>query len=700
MKQVIIWLVLFLLSGPLLANQGLIDSLELLLVSEENPQIQLQLRNKIAFNYYRNNPDKTVRMSLENIKMAEEIGDEEGRLSAMNNLAVGQVFQNKSQKALETFKLLEEDGRKSGFMTIVHRACNNQGSIFRDLGQTESAIEAYQEAFTIAKMQKDDEAYCLYLNNLVSLLIDQGEFEKAQRYYDNAMPVASNLENKSVLAIITHGLGNLYEKTDRYALASEQFKDALRISRATGDTQSEIQALSSLARIEQNKGNSKKTLQYNLEAYELAKDYGAARVLTETYLALAKNYFDRKDLNKTVEMSVLGLEEAHKAMNLAIQAEFYKLLSKAKEGQSEFPLALHYHKLFKAKEDSLAVASQKQKIKELTLKYDLKEKDEENFRLRQNQERQTLELKQRTIIVFLVGLGLFLVSLIALLLYRNNRRRVLYNQELKEEVKLAIKDLETSNHQLKMSNRELERFTHIASHDLKEPLRNITSFVRLIERRLVGKNEGLREYLQFVQNNAKQMHILIEDVLEFSKLSKFNPVFEQIEVGNVIKQVSMAMETFLKERNASLLFDEMPDIYSSESQLYILFKNIIENGIIFNDSPHPRVLVTYKLKDGYHVFSFKDNGIGIEEKYQKKIFGMFDRLHGRVKHKGSGLGLSICKKIVQRLQGQISVESKKDKGSTFIIKLPQELDLDNKSNVTIQFNPKSLEKEPVTEQVN
>jgi len=117
---------------------------------------------------------------------------------------------------------------------------------------------------------------------------------------------------------------------------------------------------------------------------------------------------------------------------------------------------------------------------------------------------------------------------------------------------------------------------------------------------------------------------------------------------------------------------DLPEIHSSDSQLYLLFKNVIENGFIFNDREQPVVSISYERVEPNHLFIIEDNGVGIEKEYQTKIFGMFNRLHDRIKHNGSGLGLSICKKIVNRLGGEIWVESATEKGSTFFIKLPIE----------------------------
>lgn len=690
MKKTIIFIFVISIGNCLQASQPVIDSLQALLAVETEPKEQLYIRNKIAFNYYRIDPAKTVQMSLDNIEMAKQIGDEEGRLSAINNMAIGQVFEDQSQLALETFELLEEEGKKAGFMTIVHRASNNKGNLFADLGQVEKATAAFHKAVSIAKMENDDAAYCLYLNNLVGVLIGQGEYEKAKRYFENALPVARSLPSQSTLGEMTLGYGQLMEKMGKPNEAMEFYLEALNLAKHSKSSQSMISVLNSMAGLEHDKKKFSKALKYNKEALSLAKEFKSYRVLTEPYFEIAKTYEALERFEESIEFAEKGIEAARESNNIAIKAGFYEILANAHEGLDLYEEALGFQKVFKMVQDSLAELNQAQKIKEVSLKYDMEAKEEENVKLRAEQSQQLVAIKLQNQITLLGGLGLLLVSIIALMLYRNNQRKYKYNQQLEQEVKLSTKDLEESNIQLQRTNKELERFAHIASHDLKEPLRNITSFVRLIERRLSGENEHLKEYLQFVQNNAKQMHILIEDVLEFSKLNEAQPVFENVDVGQTLKQVEMGMEKFLKDKNANLDFDDMPMMTSSGSQLYLLFKNLVENGVIFNDSKKPRVTISYEQVDSDFIFRIADNGIGIEKKYQSKIFGMFHRLHGRVKHHGSGLGLSVCKKIATRLNGDIWVESSDDSGSSFFVKLPIE-PAKNKGNLTVKYQKKTAD---------
>jgi len=234
-----------------------------------------------------------------------------------------------------------------------------------------------------------------------------------------------------------------------------------------------------------------------------------------------------------------------------------------------------------------------------------------------------------------------------------------------------IKNLQTNNTQLKQTTEELERFTYIASHDLKSPLRTINSFIGLIERDIKKeKYHTLPDRLQFVKTGAKQMNSLVEDILEISILN--NPEKKkkrEVDLNMVLDKVCSNLKEDIKTKNASLKIDKLPSYNCDESEFSLLFQNMIQNGIKYNESPKPEVKISSKTIDDQIIISFEDNGIGIEEEYHEQIFQFFKRLHTSEKYQGTGLGLGLCKKIVNSYGGEIELDSETGEGSTFRIKL-------------------------------
>lgn len=235
-----------------------------------------------------------------------------------------------------------------------------------------------------------------------------------------------------------------------------------------------------------------------------------------------------------------------------------------------------------------------------------------------------------------------------------------------------LEQLKMQNEGLETANKELERFAFVASHDLKTPLRNISSFLNLIQRKInKGQIEEIPEYLEFATLNAKRMYNLIEDVLEFSRFSNGTVTFQNEDFNEVIAIAISNIEELISSKNAVINCTELPKIYSNKTQMVSLFQNLITNGIKYNESEIPTIDICYEADDKQYKIFIKDNGIGIEKAYQERIFEMFYRLHNQGEYDGSGIGLSTCKKVVTTHGGDITLHSEPNQGTTFLIILPK-----------------------------
>lgn len=230
--------------------------------------------------------------------------------------------------------------------------------------------------------------------------------------------------------------------------------------------------------------------------------------------------------------------------------------------------------------------------------------------------------------------------------------------------------------ELKRSNQELQQFAYVTSHDLQEPLRTIASFTQLLERRYKGKlDEDADEFIGYIVDASVRMKQMIMDLLEYSRVGtkqeKYQPVCMELELNNVLANINDLIE----RSNAEITHDPLPAVFGDKGQLLSLFQNLITNAIKFRkeDKP-PKIHISAAgdpEKDEY-VFSIADNGIGIEEQYFDHIFTIFQRLHTRDEYQGTGIGLSIAKRIVERHVGRIWVESEFGKGSVFYFTIPME----------------------------
>jgi signal transduction histidine kinase len=237
----------------------------------------------------------------------------------------------------------------------------------------------------------------------------------------------------------------------------------------------------------------------------------------------------------------------------------------------------------------------------------------------------------------------------------------------------SIAEIRKQNVELNNANMDLEQFTFVISHDLKTPIRSIVSFLDLIERKTLKLNDSeLDEYVQFAKNGGKKMNEVINGVLEYSKLNFKKEIdYERVSLEEVVISNFESLKMLAIKKNANVITEELPELVSNKFLLKNLFQNIIENGLLYNDSKEPEVNISVIQNKVSYFIAFKDNGRGIEMAYQKQIFDIFQRIDFESdEFQGVGIGLSICKKIVQRLNGTISLTSQTGHGTTVTVELP------------------------------
>lgn len=420
------------------------------------------------------------------------------------------------------------------------------------------------------------------------------------------------------------------------------------------------------------------------------KEGGSTDLNTLSALNAKCSYFLAKknwpDLDETL---ALFIEAGTSYQSNLFLANAYEIKYQAMLERDLPKAALEAHQKFKEYNDRINqyVFSQSQKLIRYQLRTQLVE--EENKRLQVENQNQRLHILKNRNARLLFILGLLFLALLVTYFVRLARIRAGQSTELSRlvrertfQLEKANQELITTNKELLESNSELERFAYIASHDLKTPLHNIIKFTGLLGRELKSNDkQEIKEYLAFIIQGGKRMNHLIEDVLAYSKLTKKNNKDKQIiDLKMLIGDIEKSISEYLDSRQATLTVKGwLPTIYWNYAKVFILCKNLIENGVKYNESAAPLLQIYCEKEEDTLTLCFADNGIGIEAPYLEKIFQMFTRLHNQSEYEGSGLGLATCKKIVDEFGGQICCTSTPGTGTVFRITLPRELLRDDQS---------------------
>jgi light-regulated signal transduction histidine kinase (bacteriophytochrome) len=263
-------------------------------------------------------------------------------------------------------------------------------------------------------------------------------------------------------------------------------------------------------------------------------------------------------------------------------------------------------------------------------------------------------------------------------LHRRTRELDETNRKLSElnetlEVKVAEKTAaaERKAFELARVNNEMEQFVHAAAHDLKEPLRTITSYVQLLERTNKKFLEGdAQDYIRYVVEGTHRLQQLIDDLLSYTRLNAELQPLQSVDMAEIFEETLANLASVIKERKAEVTRGELPVVFAHHAHMVLLLQNLISNGLKFNGKDPPKIHVRARRGANHWVFAVSDNGIGIDSKYFEKLFVVFQRLNTRDAYPGTGIGLALCRKIVEQKNGEIWLESEVGKGSTFYFTIP------------------------------
>lgn len=652
------------------------------------------LTNEISLVDKKVSPDKFIKLSL-------KLGNTYG-------------LKNQYHKALSQFNEALIIAKRQNLNYFIFQSNENILNTLRNKGDFKKIVELGEDI--LEEIPKDSlHQKGIILKHLGEAKVRLGFFEDAYQNQINGLEIFQEIKDSILIANLEYNIGTNFHYQKLYKKAKEHYLNCYTICKQTNDKHCTQISLAALAITYDELGDKHASIATNekliTEIDENKKKNHLLLAYVHNNLASAYFYdFDSINLDKveyhvkkgmkinnqlknqhlkTKFLCLLGDIDTHRRDYIKAEENFDKALCAAKENgffKEEKSIYESYAYLFYKKgdinkykiyndllietKDSLynsEVSAEISKLEENHKRKELENKQQLEL-LKKDQEIQTIEYTNQ----LKLGSGcLFFLFIISVIILKKQR------DEKAKNLQLARKNEEINrqNDMLKTSNRDLEKFAQIISHDLREPLRNISGFTSLLKRKIEKKitlDESMNEYMNFITNGTQQMGKLLHGILEYSKLSSQKEKnVQQINTNELIKEIITDINHLVKENHASFNISNLPHLNYNRAQLYQVFLNLISNAIYFKSEEFPEIKIYCEEKENDHIFFIEDNGIGIEHEYQEKIFDAFQRLNNRSKYTGSGLGLSTCKKIIEANEGKIFIHNSSYLGTTFCFTIPK-----------------------------
>lgn len=502
---------------------------------------------------------------------------------------------------------------------VVHAVRGNYKQAFENFWDSNDKSEAIGYRLLVVRA-------LMNIGNIFSSLCN---YEEALKQHLKVIHEYPDQIDNYTLTVLCHNIGGTYVHLDNPDKALEYYLKGLEAAEKEKIHKLEAIILYEISKIYADKDLTK-ALYYVDKTRMVLETYQISAGIEMHSINLAEIYYKQGKFEEALNKGLEGLELCQKVKSNKTLVRAYLLLSKTYKILEDYKNALHYHELYFDLQNTLHQKMRKKQMLDLEIRYETKEKEQEIKLLTTNMELQKLELQHT------------------------------------DKVK-------AQNELIQQANQEVKQFTYAVSHDLKEPLRMIGSFTQLVGHKVKKLNDKrLNEYMAFITDGVVRMDAMLGGMLNYAELGNQTNLNTEINLNQTISDVLLNLRVRIQESKAVVNVDSMPNIRTNKVLISQLFQNLIANAIKFcKKDVTPIINITMKEEEKQFIFSVQDNGIGIPEKQQKSVFALFSRLHTREQFEGTGIGLAMCKKITQIVQGHIWLESEVGVGTTFHITIPK-----------------------------
>ncbi|GAB4420579.1 MAG: hypothetical protein OHK0039_34340 [Bacteroidia bacterium] len=643
------------------------DQLKAQLAAERDVHKRIAMLNELAEHYARSEPMQTIRYADEAIALAQEVEDIGGLAEAFHKRSMGLLYTNSNDSALLAYSIREAialsaqvpDSQLLARCYLLHAGWYNRYNM------PDSAFVCYQRTLDLARRTGNQRAEFAALNSL-SIMSQEHRRDDALAYGMQALNLARKMDDKLCIGAASNSIGNYFFSKRDFAAALAYYRESIEVKKTTGDKLGTIVTTCNLCLTYYHLGKTREARTLIEEGLQLALAVGKNDRMMSCLSELANLELMEQNYSAALAYGQRGLDLAGQThVSLADHKNMLAIMARAAAGKGDYQQAYLFHQEYKTLSDSFEFGEANRRLEDLRLAYRTEDLATRNDLL-------TQRIRNQRLLNITACLLVTLMLFISFFFYYRYRSQQRVKAMLEQKVEARTADLRQLNEELKQANAELESFVYIVSHDFKEPLRNISSFTGLLARKLAPEVRAAHSDLfDFITGGVTQMRALLDDILAFTHTRKLSVEREPVDPNEVLDEVLLHLQDTLRQRGAVVHREPLPVLPAYRGQLYLLLKNLIENGIKYNQSPVPEVHIQCRqTPDGYY-FRVRDNGIGISREYFDYVFMMFKRLHSRSEYQGSGMGLAICVRVLQQLGGKIWIEqSEPGQGSTFVCYLP------------------------------
>lgn len=517
-------------------------------------------------------------------------------------------------------------------------------------GDVEKSLEANSTAQRIFK-KHEDLLHLSISDRLLGMIYGElGDFDKCLELYYNALQLQETVGDKRQIATTLNNIASAQMKMGVADQGLLSYQKALEILESISTEEPPI--VTAKAMICTNMGqayNSNSDFEKSLHYHQLSLRWSqsidkSSRLVAQTYYHIGFLYVNHNDPENALPNLQKALEIAERMQNKKLLSDIFSMMSKAYRLMQKYDLALSYAIRHKEQIKENDVASISVDILSSHKLFAEIYEGMMDFSQATHHYKKVMDLNEK--------------------IQQQDKAIQVRNKNIRHQ-------LEKQKSELQQSNADLQMFASIASHDMRAPLRTISSFMQLLERKNKDKfDEEDKQYIGFAVNGAKHLERMIEDLLAYSKLDKNLGPAKAVDLNEVANIVDYSLKSFVNERHAKLQIGKLPAVLAHQSLMTQLIQNITANGIKYNRSEVPTVNITDVSEGNEIIVAISDNGIGIPEDQHNKAFKMFSRLHSAAEFEGTGIGLAMCKKIMDYYNGRIWIEPNANGGTTFYIAFP------------------------------